>query len=75
MPAWIVAKANQYSRDHGKPQFVIYQGEWNVLARDVERDILPLCHADGKLFSISILHFLIISDRHGICSLEHIPPG
>jgi aryl-alcohol dehydrogenase-like predicted oxidoreductase len=25
-PAWIVSKANQYARDHGLAQFVIYQG-------------------------------------------------
>jgi len=25
-PAWIVAKANQYARDHGLRQFVVYQG-------------------------------------------------
>ena len=24
-PAWIVSKANQYARDHGLAQFVIYQ--------------------------------------------------
>jgi aryl-alcohol dehydrogenase-like predicted oxidoreductase len=38
-PAWIVAKANQYARDHGLRQFVVYQGLWNVAIRDFERDI------------------------------------
>ncbi|KIJ64651.1 hypothetical protein HYDPIDRAFT_40385 [Hydnomerulius pinastri MD-312] len=46
-PAWIVAKANQYVRDHGKSPFVIYQGAWNVMLRDFERDILPMCRAEG----------------------------
>ena len=46
-PAWLVAKGNQYARDHGRPPFVIYQGEWNVVCRDVGRDILPLCRNDG----------------------------
>ncbi|KAG1772398.1 NADP-dependent oxidoreductase domain-containing protein [Suillus occidentalis] len=32
-PAWIVSKANQYARDHGKTPFVIYQGMWNILER------------------------------------------
>ncbi|KAI0031215.1 Aldo/keto reductase [Vararia minispora EC-137] len=46
-PAWIVAKANQYARDHGKTPFVIYQGRWNVLSRDFERDIIPMAQAEG----------------------------
>ena len=56
LPAFVVAKANQYARDHGRPEFVIYQGEWNVIARDVERDILPLCRMDG-------MHFLFVPLR------------
>ncbi|GJE90536.1 NADP-dependent oxidoreductase domain-containing protein [Phanerochaete sordida] len=50
-PAWKIAQCNQYARDHGKPQFVIYQGEWNVLKRDVERDILPMCREYGMAFT------------------------
>lgn len=46
-PAWIVSKANQYARDHGLRPFVIYQGLWNCAARDFERDILPMCRAEG----------------------------
>ncbi|KZO93379.1 putative AAD14-putative aryl-alcohol reductase [Calocera viscosa TUFC12733] len=46
-PAWIVAKANEYARAHGLSQFVVYQGEWSCLKRDFERDILPMCHAEG----------------------------
>lgn len=46
-PAWVVAKANQYARDHGKTPFVIYQGAWNVMQRDFERDILPMCQTEG----------------------------
>jgi len=29
-PAWIVSKANQYTRDFGLRQFVVYQGEWSA---------------------------------------------
>ena len=43
----MVARANQYARDHGKSQFVIYQGAWNVMLRDFERDILPMARYEG----------------------------
>ncbi|KAJ7479824.1 NADP-dependent oxidoreductase domain-containing protein [Mycena latifolia] len=46
-PAWVVAQANQYARDHGKSPFVIYQGAWNVMERDFERDIIPMARAHG----------------------------
>jgi aryl-alcohol dehydrogenase-like predicted oxidoreductase len=45
-PAWVVAKANQYARDHGLRQFSVYQGRWNASARDFERDIIPMCAAE-----------------------------
>jgi aryl-alcohol dehydrogenase-like predicted oxidoreductase len=46
-PAWIVAKANQYARDHGLRQFSVYQGEWNAAQRDIERDVLPMTIDEG----------------------------
>src|SRR6202011_451214 len=46
-PAWIVSKANQYARDHALTPFVIYQGLWNVMVRDFERDIIPMCIDEG----------------------------
>ena len=46
-PAWVVAKANGYARTHGKTPFVIYQGAWNVLYRDMEREIIPLVQDEG----------------------------
>ena len=45
--AWVVSKANQYARDHGLAQFVVFQGQWNALLRDMERDILPMCRDEG----------------------------
>ncbi|KAI0668879.1 aryl-alcohol dehydrogenase [Trametes maxima] len=45
--AWIVSKANMYARMSGKTPFVIYQGAWNVLQRDFERDIIPMARAEG----------------------------
>jgi aryl-alcohol dehydrogenase-like predicted oxidoreductase len=47
MPAWVVSKCNQYARDHGFAQFCVYQGEWSILKRDFEREILPMCKAEG----------------------------
>ena len=46
-PAWIVSKANQYARDHGLRQFVVYQGQWSAANRDFERDIIPMCASEG----------------------------
>lgn len=46
-PAWIVAKANQWARDHGLRQFVVYQGRWSAADRDFEREIIPMCEAEG----------------------------
>ncbi|KAH9985162.1 Aldo/keto reductase [Russula vinacea] len=45
-PAWVVPKANQYAKDHGKTPFSIYQGKWSVLDRSFERDIIPMAHAE-----------------------------
>ncbi|KAJ5595553.1 aryl-alcohol dehydrogenase AAD14 [Penicillium hispanicum] len=46
-PAWVVSAANTYARAHGKTPFAIYQGRWNVMRRDFERDILPMAQHFG----------------------------
>ncbi|KAI0047895.1 Aldo/keto reductase [Auriscalpium vulgare] len=46
-PAWVVVKANQYARYNGKTPFVIYEGQWNVLKRSFERDIIPMARSEG----------------------------
>ncbi|OCL04528.1 norsolorinic acid reductase [Glonium stellatum] len=46
-PAWTVVKANEYARQHGLTQFVVYEGRWNPAEREIERDILPMCRAEG----------------------------
>jgi aryl-alcohol dehydrogenase-like predicted oxidoreductase len=46
-PAWVVAQANQYARDHGKTQFCVYQGSWNVIDRAFEREIIPMAREHG----------------------------
>ncbi|KAJ1555004.1 hypothetical protein HK405_003468 [Cladochytrium tenue] len=43
----IVSRANQYARDHGLSEFVVYQGRWSAADRDFERDIIPLAAAEG----------------------------
>ncbi|TFY63848.1 hypothetical protein EVJ58_g3000 [Rhodofomes roseus] len=47
-PAWVVSAANMYARLTGKAPFVIYQGSWSVLDRDIEREIIPMCRAQGR---------------------------
>ncbi|ETW79616.1 hypothetical protein HETIRDRAFT_410366 [Heterobasidion irregulare TC 32-1] len=47
MPAWVVAKANQYARDHAMTPFSIYQGRWNVMMRSFEREIIPMAREEG----------------------------
>lgn len=46
-PAWVVSKANEYARAHALAPFVVYQGRWSAVARDLERDLLPMCRAEG----------------------------
>ena len=46
-PAWVVATANTYAKAQGKTQFSIYQGRWNVMLRDFERDIIPMARHFG----------------------------
>ncbi|RWA11063.1 hypothetical protein EKO27_g4064 [Xylaria grammica] len=46
-PAWVVSAANTYARAQGKTPFSIYQGRWNVMHRDFERDIIPMARHFG----------------------------
>jgi aryl-alcohol dehydrogenase-like predicted oxidoreductase len=46
-PAWIVSAANTWALAHGKTPFSVYQGRWNVLCRDLERDVIPMCRQFG----------------------------
>lgn len=49
-PAWIVAKANAYAREHGLRQFSIYQGRYCADLRDLEREVIPMCQGEGMAF-------------------------
>ncbi|KAJ5177654.1 uncharacterized protein N7500_000353 [Penicillium coprophilum] len=46
-PAWVVGAANSYARAHGKTPFSIYQGRWNIMLRDFEREIIPMARHFG----------------------------
>lgn len=46
-PAWVISRANEYARQNGLAQFVLYQGRWSAAARDVERDLLPMLRSEG----------------------------
>lgn len=46
-PAWIVSAANTYAQNHGKTPFSAYQGRWNVMLRDFEREIIPMARHFG----------------------------
>lgn len=35
------------ARDHGLRTFSVYQGLWSAATRDFERDIIPMCAAEG----------------------------
>ncbi|THX54513.1 putative aryl-alcohol dehydrogenase Aad14 [Aureobasidium pullulans] len=46
-PAWVVSAANYYAKAHGKTPFSIYQGRWNIMLRDFEREIIPMARHFG----------------------------
>lgn len=40
-------RAHSDARQNGLRQFSVYQGKWSAAHRDFERDILPMCAAEG----------------------------
>jgi aryl-alcohol dehydrogenase-like predicted oxidoreductase len=46
-PAWVVSAANTYAQAHAKTPFSIYQGRWNLMVRDLEREIIPMARHFG----------------------------
>ncbi|CEJ58148.1 Putative Aad6p (Fragment) [Penicillium brasilianum] len=51
-PAWVVSAANTYAQQQGKTQFSVYQGRWNPLRREIERDILPMARHFGMAVTV-----------------------
>lgn len=47
MPAWEFAKALHLQRAHGWAKFVSMQDHYNLLAREEEREMIPLCRDEG----------------------------
>jgi aryl-alcohol dehydrogenase-like predicted oxidoreductase len=47
MPAWQFAKALSLQRQHGWSRFVSMQNHYNLLYREEEREMLPLCCDQG----------------------------
>ena len=47
MWAWQFAKAQQMARDHGWTPFVSMQNHYNLVYREEEREMLPLCRDQG----------------------------
>ncbi len=46
-PAWQVARAVQFQKDNGLNQFVTGQYLYNAVARDIEKDVLPMAQQMG----------------------------
>lgn len=49
-PAWVVSQANMLADLRGWSRFVAYQGLYNLLDRDPERDLLPMAAAGEMTF-------------------------
>ena len=47
MHAWEFAKALRIQREHGWTRFVAMQDHYNLLAREEEREMIPLCLDEG----------------------------
>src|SRR3984885_14867377 len=47
MPGWEFAKALHLQREHGWARFVSMQDHYNLLAREEEREMIPLCLDEG----------------------------
>lgn len=46
-PAWVVSRANMLAELRGWTPFVALQIQYSLLARDVERELIPMAHAGG----------------------------
>jgi aryl-alcohol dehydrogenase-like predicted oxidoreductase len=47
LPAWVASKALTYAEAHGLSRFQSAQVYYSIAGRDVEREIAPLCQAEG----------------------------
>lgn len=47
LPAWLASKALTYADDHQLARFQSAQVYYSIAGRDIEREIAPLCQAEG----------------------------
>ncbi|KAM0788304.1 putative aryl-alcohol dehydrogenase aad14 [Microbotryomycetes sp. NB124-2] len=51
-PAWWISAANTYAIAHGKTPFSVVQGRYNVMLRDLEREIIPMARHFGMAIAL-----------------------
>ena len=70
--AWQVAEVVETCRRHGWMQPLVYQGMYNALTRDVERELIPcLRNYDMRFYAYNPLAGGLLSGKH--LSLDAIP--
>ncbi|GGX39745.1 oxidoreductase [Tateyamaria omphalii] len=70
-PAWHMARAVQYQRDHRMTPFVAGQYLYNLVARDIELDVLPMmAEMGGGLMAWSPLAGGLLSGKYDPEKLE-----
>ncbi|MEL6466330.1 MAG: aldo/keto reductase [Pseudomonadota bacterium] len=70
-PAWQMARAMQYQRDHRLTPFIAGQYLYNLVARDIEQDILPMMTEMGAgLMAWSPLAGGLLSGKYDPDNLE-----
>lgn len=70
-PAWQMARAAQYQRDHRLTPFVAGQYLYNLVARDIEQDVLPMmAEMGGGLMAWSPLAGGLLSGKYDPDKLE-----
>jgi aryl-alcohol dehydrogenase-like predicted oxidoreductase len=47
LPAWVAAKAITFAQENGLARFQSAQVYYSIVGRDIEREIAPLCQAEG----------------------------
>lgn len=48
MPAWRFMKMLAFQRHHGLAQFISMQSQYNLIVREDEEDLVPLCREEGS---------------------------
>ncbi|MEO3930704.1 aldo/keto reductase [Micromonosporaceae bacterium B7E4] len=68
-PAWVVSRANTLAQWRGWAPFVGLQVPYNLLERDIERELLPMAEA----FGMTVATWSPLA--HGLLSGRHTRPG